>query len=117
VLLYESIDHLFFTCPLARFIWGIFQCAFDSPKQPQWMCEVDPWLNKMQGSCRLLAKNILAAAFWGMWKTRNKAYFDNIMPSDSCDVIYMICQYVDYWRNLQKPGIRKALGRGIKQWR
>jgi hypothetical protein len=60
------------------------------------MCEVDPWLNKMQGSCRLLAKNILAAAFWAMRKTRDKAYFDNIMPSDSCDVIYMICQYVDY---------------------
>jgi hypothetical protein len=39
----ESIDHLFFACPLARFVWGLFQCAFDTPKQPQNMCEVNIW--------------------------------------------------------------------------
>jgi hypothetical protein len=27
----------------------------------------------------------------------------------------VICQYIDYWSNLQKPGTRKALARGIKQ--
>jgi hypothetical protein len=92
----ESIDHLFFAC----LIWGIFQCAFDSPKQPHQMCEVNIWLNKIQGSRRLLAKNILATAFWALWKTRNKACFDNIMPSDPCDMIYMICRYIDYLSNL-----------------
>jgi hypothetical protein len=27
----ESIDHLFFTFPFARFLWSMFQYAFDSP--------------------------------------------------------------------------------------
>jgi hypothetical protein len=78
------------------------------------MYEVNPWLNKMQVSRRLFAKHIMAAAFWALWRTRNKAYFDNIMPADPYDLIYMICQYIDYWSNLQKPGTRKALARGIK---
>jgi hypothetical protein len=93
----ESIDHLFFACLLAR-----IQCSFDSPKQPHRMFEVNIWLNKIEGSRRLLAKNILAAAFWALWKTRNKVCFDNIMPTDSCGVIYMICQYIDYWSNLEQ---------------
>jgi hypothetical protein len=45
----EIIDHLFFACPLARFVWGIFQCAFNtSTRQPQKMCEVNQWLNNMR---------------------------------------------------------------------
>jgi hypothetical protein len=111
----ESIDHLFFAYPLARFVWGIFQCAFDTPKQPQKMCEVNIWLNKMQASHMLFAKHIMAATFWALWKTRNKACFDNIMPADPCELIYVICQHIDYWSNLQKPGTRKAVARGIKQ--
>jgi hypothetical protein len=42
----------------------------------------------------------MAAAFWALWKTRNKACFDNVLPTDPCELIYVICQYIDYWSNL-----------------
>jgi hypothetical protein len=79
------------------------------------MCEVNIWLDKVQASRRLFAKHIMAASFWALWKTRNKACFDNVLPADPCELIYVTCQYIDYWRNLQKPGTRKALARGIKE--
>jgi hypothetical protein len=56
----------------------------------------------------------MAATFWALWKTRNKACFDNVLPADPCELIYVIYQYIDYWSNLQKSGTRKALARGIK---
>jgi hypothetical protein len=69
----------------------------------------------MQASHRLFAKHIIVATFWALWKTRNKACFENILPADPCELIYLICQYIDYWSNLKKPGTRKALAQGIKQ--
>jgi hypothetical protein len=30
----EIIDHLFFSCPLVRFVWSVMQCIFNSPMQP-----------------------------------------------------------------------------------
>jgi hypothetical protein len=60
------------------------------------MCEVNLWLNKMQVYRMLFAKHIMAATFWALWKTRNKACFDNIMHNGPCDLIYTTCQYIDY---------------------
>lgn len=36
----ESIDHLFFGCPLLRFVWGVFQVAFDLIPAPSSLAEV-----------------------------------------------------------------------------
>jgi hypothetical protein len=71
------------------------------------MCEVNIWLNKMQASRRLFAKHIMAAAFRALWKTRNKACFDNILPADPCELIYLICQeQLAETRNQKGAGLR-----------
>jgi hypothetical protein len=36
----KDIDHLFFSCPVSRYIWSIFQCAFASPAQPRYFAEM-----------------------------------------------------------------------------
>jgi hypothetical protein len=78
----ESIDHLFFSCPFARFEWGILQCAFNSHVQRIKRCEVNGWLEKIGGFDRVIAKHVMAAILWSIWKTRNRACFDGVMPSD-----------------------------------
>jgi hypothetical protein len=50
--------------------------------------------------------------FWAIWKTRNKSRFDNIMPTDRTDIIFLICRYINYWCDLQKPNVRETLERG-----
>jgi hypothetical protein len=35
----ESIDHLFFACPIARMIWSVFQCSYNTHAQPIKMAE------------------------------------------------------------------------------
>ena len=46
---HESIDHLFFSCPVAHYIWSVFQCAFNTPAQPTSVAELGEWVLKFQG--------------------------------------------------------------------
>jgi hypothetical protein len=41
--------------------------------------------------------------------------FDGVMPSDRFDIIFQICHYIDYWKELQKTRTKKALQRGADQ--
>jgi hypothetical protein len=44
--LLESIDHLFFQCPVARFVWRIFQIAFNLISTPKDTADLfGPWIN------------------------------------------------------------------------
>jgi hypothetical protein len=45
----ESIDHLFFACPIARMIWSVFQYAYNTPAQPSRMAELGSWLENFSG--------------------------------------------------------------------
>ena len=110
----ESICHLFFLCPVARLLWGILQCASNSPQQPTSMEELGVWINSFQGFEKVAMKVFLAAMFWVLWKTRNKACFEYIMPTDPCDIIYHICYVATDWAELQKPKAARALRRGTE---
>ena len=70
----ERIDHLF-QCPVARFVWGIFQCAFDFPSPPHTLDDLGCWIIIFQGCKRVAAKTNLADVFWAIWKKRNKYLF------------------------------------------
>jgi hypothetical protein len=52
----ETILHLFFNCPLARYIWSLFQCAFNSPVQPMDCIELGGWVDKFAGAEKLLLR-------------------------------------------------------------
>lgn len=50
--------------------------------------------------------------FWVLWKTRNRACFEQVIPSDHYGIIYPICQLADEWADLQKPKVVEPLRRG-----
>lgn len=57
--------------------------------------ELGGWLGNFHGQDRVAIKIFLAAMFWSIWKTKNRACFDDILANDPCDIIYMTCQLVD----------------------
>jgi hypothetical protein len=69
------------------------------------------WVNKFVGTEKVTVKICLAAMFWSIWKTRNKTYFENILPNDPCEIIYQICHWIDFWSELQKSGVQRMLRR------
>lgn len=98
----ESIDHLFFGCSLARFVWGVFQIAFDFVNIPTSLVDLT------------IAKILLAAIFWTLWKTRNRACFDHILPYDPVGVVFHICHWIDFWGDLQMERERRMLLQGAR---
>jgi hypothetical protein len=62
----ETISHLLFNCPLVRYIWSVFQCAFNSPVQPRDCIELGGWVDKFVGTEKTVVKIILAAFFWSI---------------------------------------------------
>jgi hypothetical protein len=98
----ESINHLFFACPLARYIWNIVSCAtalkcqFDNVEN----C-FNVWLKGFGGKKRKMLSLGVTAVLWGIWKTRNLACFEHKWPSKPIEVLHKICYRINWWANLQ----------------
>lgn len=113
----ETIGHLFFRCPLAIFVWGVLQVAFDTGDAPRSMDQVGEWMGRFRGVDLAAAKIFLSAVVWTLWKTRNRVYFDHIIPADPVGVIFQVCHWLDFWCDLQKPKVRRGLQAGAKLMR
>lgn len=111
----ESVDHLFLHCPLARLVWGVFQVGFDAGQAPMSLHNLGDWIRQFQCLDLTIVKIFLAAIFWTLWKTRNRACFDHVLPFDPVGVIYHICHWLDFWSDLQKPKVARALRQGARR--
>lgn len=49
-----------------------------------------------------------------MWKTRNRACFENVMPYDPIGVVFQICHWIEFCSELQKTEVEKALRQGAR---
>lgn len=68
----ESIDHLFFHCLIARYMWRVIQVALnlvEIPKSISNLC--DNWLSKPKDKIANLILFSCGAMFWAIWRTRN----------------------------------------------
>jgi hypothetical protein len=80
----ESIDHLFFQCGVARFVWNVVSTALNFPVVPSRMDEVCDWLLKFKDlKFRQISAIGVIIVIWGIWKIRNKALFSEYTPSRS----------------------------------
>jgi hypothetical protein len=101
----ESINHLFFACPLARYIWNIVSCATGLK------CQFDNvensfivWLKGFGGKKRKMLSVGVDVVLWGIWKTRNLACFEHEWPSNPIEVLQRICYWINWLANLQVMG-------------
>ena len=106
----ESVNHLFFSCSLAKFLWNIVGCALGSQRAPMSFFDLcQNWLSSYTGKDRVVVLLGSAALLWSIWKTRNKSCFQSVMPSGSTDIIFLVCSLLDSWKNLQKRGVQSML--------
>ena len=68
----ESIQHLFFECPVARLIWNVKLCALNiTPARNK-----NHMFSNFDKHSKQLVMVGVAAVLWAIWKSRNKACFD-----------------------------------------
>jgi hypothetical protein len=89
--LLESIDHLLFHCPVARFIWRIIQIAFNLSSTPKDTADLfGPWINSFHKTEKNLVLFGCGAVLWAIWRTRNDGCFNNKLIDDPSNVIFPV---------------------------
>lgn len=91
----ETIDHLFFSCSVAKTIWALVRCAFDLKSTPTDLSDCfGIWFQ--EDSKKLIMVGV-SALLWAIWRCRN-----NIVFSDPMGVVKMMCGWISDWAVLQK---------------
>lgn len=76
--------------------------------------EICGWIMSLRGKIGNVVVVGLAAIFWVVWETRNKACFENIFPYDPTSVIVQAAHWLDFWSGLQRQGLQGMQDRGAK---
>jgi hypothetical protein len=74
----ESIQHLFFDCHFAKFIWTAVQISFNIQKPLSVLHLFNDWTSSMSRNMRKLLLTCTATLIWAIWTSRNDIVFDNI---------------------------------------
>jgi hypothetical protein len=94
----ESIEHLFFKCSIARFVWRVIQIALNLDFIPKSIGELcDRWLNKSKDRISNLMIFGCGAVFWAIWRTRNDWFFGDKILLDPANIIFLCCFWLDSW--------------------
>ncbi|WVZ64633.1 hypothetical protein U9M48_014127 [Paspalum notatum var. saurae] len=72
----ETIQHLFFDCHIARFVWRIFQVAFGLKPPSNVTCLVGTWFEQVDPNMSPLVCVDASAIVWSIWLCRNDCVFD-----------------------------------------
>jgi hypothetical protein len=98
----ETIDHLFFKCPLARYIWNVVSCTFGLKFQFDSADHcISNWLKGFGGEKKEILAVGVAAIIYSIWKTRNLACFEKEWPEEPYIVILKKFYYINSWSCLR----------------
>jgi hypothetical protein len=77
---HESILHLFFSCPAAKYIWSIVGTVVGAQTRPGSFAQFFWWMPQFSQASRNVQIASLTAICWAIWKSRNKTCFEKKNP-------------------------------------
>jgi hypothetical protein len=86
---YETIQHLFFDCKLAKFIWTIIYFTFGLEFPVSINHLFGAWALNMNSRTRKLVLVGIGTMLWSMWLSRNDITFDKKPILSYMQVIYV----------------------------
>jgi hypothetical protein len=88
----ESIDHLLFICPLARYMWNVVSCVMGIPCHFRNVKDcLLIWLKQFSGTKKRVLMVGVAAVMRSIWRARNMACFQQVWPSDPSVILFQAC--------------------------
>lgn len=83
----ESINHLFFTRPVAKVIWGVIAKIFGADNIPTSLEQCWAWCEHWLPSGHKLHLWGISAICWAIWKTRNRACFEGRIIKNPIEIL------------------------------
>jgi hypothetical protein len=96
----ETISHLFFTCPAAKFVWSVVGRLIGAQTRPGSFTQFFWWFPQFVPASRNTQIAGLAAICWAIWKLRNRACFEHKIIKSPLDLISYSTVFLKYWAGL-----------------
>ena len=107
----EDLDHLFFNCPVALFVW----CWWVRDSLG-WSCIPaslgdfqDDFLGGPGDKDNRLTIFLFAGVSWALWRTRNDWVFDDLLVKHPNQIVHRAFGFLQYWCRLSTKGARTKM--------
>jgi len=110
----ETIDHLFFQCPVAKCVWAMIGQCIGANNTPRDCAQYKLWINMWLPEEQNVHHFGFAAVCWAIWKCRNKAVFDAKLIRHPAEVLLHSCAFMKYWAGLYSSDFHGRLLGGVK---
>src|SRR6266540_541321 len=110
----ESIQHLFFDYPLAKFIWRAIQVSFGISPPLGVHHMLSTWLSGVHKKFKLLILVGVSSMCWAVWLSRNDLVFDKGLVPSYMQVIFRGTHWTRFWLLLQKEKDRSIMKMGCR---
>ena len=110
----ESINHLFFDCSMARYVWSLVAYVVGADSRP---CSFDQFWVWAKRFLPLGGKFLyvgLAAICWALWRMRNTIHFDKKVVRSPTEIICLASLFIFYWAKLQMEEDKAKLEAGAE---
>ena len=109
----ETIQHLFFDCQYARFLWRMVFCCFNIKPPNNINHLLGSWVYGMDNKVKKQMLVGASALCWAIWLSRNDMVFNKVSSKTYLQVLYRGTYWLHFWAQLQKceedkEEIRKA---------
>jgi hypothetical protein len=108
----ETIQHLFFECPLAKIIWRIVHITFGLPPPKNVKNLFGNWLAGIDKRDVKQIRVGVCAIIWAIWNARNDKVFNKTRASSFLQVIPVASHWIRMWSYLQPVEVQEAMDIG-----
>jgi hypothetical protein len=105
----EDCNHIFFTCPMAGFVWAGIRDVLHCDWNPAGAGEFLAIAQGLSGPFRRLVWFTFAAQCWALWNVRNKLTIEGKLIANPADALFQISLHMQHWRVLVRPKDRDLL--------
>ncbi|XBH74813.1 hypothetical protein VPH35_101691 [Triticum aestivum] len=113
----ETVQHLFFTCPVARIVWRSIGVVLGTDRCPSNYWQYFVWCHKFLPGKQTFYTVGLAATCWAIWLARNRATFEKKQIKTPFEILFSLCSFLLYWTELQQGEDAKELRAGAEMIR
>ena len=108
----ETIPHIFFECPLAKYIWSLVAYVLGATCRPTSLDQYWIWISLVLKEGKNFYMTGLSAICWAVWLSRNKFSIEGKLTRSPTEVICLASSFISYWAGLQKGSDKEVLESG-----
>ena len=109
----ETINHLFFTCSVAKVVWGVIARVIGANNIPTSISQWWEWCELQFPGGKKFHLWGISAICWAIWKAHNKACFDGKIINKPIEIICHAGALMHFWTGLYAKVDRLMLISGV----